>query len=617
MSPLNGAYKYIAPSSNLAVTNQSNQWTDTGSSFTAQLEKAQLTAQKLIRKKPKSGEGYLTAGEVYKQQGHLRAALAVYEQGLLSVPPTDSQYARLQKEAQSVSATLLEHHQMFQYLNPYDIWCLIFAKLNFRDLLRCTSVCQTWSNFISSWPKFWEKHRIEMPQMERSGLEPLIRRQAQEFWFDGPLDISLVVDLLKSLAYTENHVITKLCFNKLQLSCSDASYLAIGLGSTSSSVKRVEFIECKIPKRSIIDPILESCVNLSHLTFSRIDGPLEYYSPLLIRSKNDTPSATFSSLTYLKLSFQYMVYNTMDRIDGPRLCENLAHCPNLVHLFLDSKSLLNQDDCVSQVQRHCPYLRNLVMTFDAEMPPTVVSQIDCHELDIPHTAMDNNKPMTPIGLVRLVLSGGQIGLMQEDIVHVFKKNSRSLSLLYLHYGHKVGPHALGKLARRGAPRLREIRLSTEDSPGRIKIGPPIQQVLTELFSRCPVLEVIEISDKFSCGIQPHTDGYLKVDDQVLVTIAKSCPLLRHLKIVGRRRYLRACMVRFSNVGGQRLSYLEMDMARKHILEVVKKLPLLRYLHVRKDSVYPSDERIPLSEKKAIQRIIEHERGGQLILDRIA
>ncbi|KAI7849159.1 hypothetical protein BDC45DRAFT_290125 [Circinella umbellata] len=172
---------------------------------------AQGKAQKAIRDMPNSTRGYLELGRLYEQDNKLFKALNVYKQGLQVVSAVDPQYTQLQKEKNQVSATLAQRSRGFHQFLPYDVLIQIFNKLDFRDMLRCTGVCQQWCNIMMEWPEFWQKMSREMPQVNRSTLDPLLRRQAQEFRLEGPLDQGLVHDMLLFLSYSDNHSMEKLC----------------------------------------------------------------------------------------------------------------------------------------------------------------------------------------------------------------------------------------------------------------------------------------------------------------------------------------------------------------------------------------------------------------------
>ena len=173
--------------------------------------RAQEKAQKTIRDMPTDARGYLESARIYRQDDKLSKALNVYKQGLQFVLRDDPQYTQLQKGKKQVSATLAQRSRGFHQSLPYDVLVQIFNCLDFRDMLRCTGVCQQWCNFMMEWPEFWERMSREMPQMNRSTLDPLLRRQAQEFRLEGPLDQGLVHDMLLFLSYSDNHFMEALC----------------------------------------------------------------------------------------------------------------------------------------------------------------------------------------------------------------------------------------------------------------------------------------------------------------------------------------------------------------------------------------------------------------------
>ncbi|KAI9496720.1 hypothetical protein BDB00DRAFT_926596 [Zychaea mexicana] len=601
------------------------------------LDKAQEKAQKIIRASPTSAKGYIQSARVYKESGDLQKALGVYRQGLRFVPPEDPLHAQLQKEKQQVSATLLQRSRGFHQLLPYDVVCLIFGSLDFRDMLRCTGVCQGWCNFMMDWPEFWQRMSREMPQMSRSTLDPLLRRQAQEFRLDGQ-DAGLVHDILVFLAHSDNHFMQKLSFKNITLTFEQANLLGTALKSTSPPVKRIEFVDCKIPITRIVAPILQACSSMEHISFSQTDayGTLPYGDA---PKKKDfrMPDFEYTSLTYLKLGVDN-AGNNYGLIDNGRLAGILSRCLNLVHLFLDSNGTTHHGYNITQVLKHCHRLESLVVGPKADLP-AALSHIDESEFDsisnndsvagppsstslsaTPSASNNgssnksNNSSSPPRGLRRLILSGS-VNVTDSDMVSIYKKCHSTLELLYLHYdGARIASSSFYRLAYHEAPKLREIYLATENASGTGNAKhPPIAKALTALFSSCPAVEVIDINDSLSASARSFYGGcYLRVSNGVLKSIAENCFQLRKLRIVGCRQHTKDGLIHFASTGKlRRLVDLEMDMEWQNVLEVVNNLTSLQRLHVRKDS-YGTQTAFPQSHKETASRILG-ERGGDLTL----
>ncbi|KAI8138670.1 hypothetical protein BJV82DRAFT_630094, partial [Fennellomyces sp. T-0311] len=489
--------------------------------------------------------------------------------------------------------------------------------LEFRDLLRCTGVCQAWCNFMIDWPEFWQKLSVEMPQVQRSTLDPLLRRQAQEFRLDGPMDAGLVHDVLMFLAYSDNHFMQNLSFNNLTLNNQDIKLLAGALKSTSPPVKRVEFSNCTLPAEKVIDPVLSACSSMEYVSFSQDSiSPREYSIPPPKRSQIILPQVEFSSLTYLKLKFsgRGLCSTSLMQEQTGYLTGIIRRSPNLIHLFMDSGGGIHQGHILLQALKYCPLIQNIVVSDCANMPETIMSAIDENEYQAPISdgpSSSSSRPSITPGLRRLVLTGGSIKLEKGSLSSIFKRVYKTIELLYLHYdGSQVNTSSFYRLAYHGAPRLREIRMSTENGCGSSSNQPPIAKALAALFSWCPALEVLEINDTFSSrGSSGY--AYLKVDNEVLKAIAENCPYIRYIKVTGRSAHTSNGMLDFVNTGGSRLTYLEIDLDRDIIRKVVDALKALQTLHCRADS-YSYRATMNQQERTEVEQIL-HERGGTLVL----
>ncbi|KAI8139634.1 hypothetical protein BJV82DRAFT_694220 [Fennellomyces sp. T-0311] len=541
-----------------------------------------------------------------RQQGSLLSAINVYKQGLRNVPSSDDQHAQLQKEMSSVSAALAVR-QKIQQLVPYDIWYLIFQYyLRPRDLLRCAGVSRLWYNFVVNIPGFWQQFPMQVSQMTRSMLHIVTPYQPQVIQFHEYMDRDLIDDIRMLLAYWNCNSTLKLLFYKVPvLSSRNINLLTRLLRSLNCSVQ-VEFIDCAFPRSKVIFPILESCTNLSYVSFSQSSVETTGFSESPL-NKIEIPDIQLFSLTYLKLSFQDAAYVDDGQTGRNLLCGIFCKCPNLIHLFLDSGCLLHHRECITESLKHCSRLENLVMNYRGEMPISVISSINDREFN-PRSnfVLLDSIPNYATRLRRLVLNGGHIELDQDDIGTAFMNNYQFLEYLHLNYGHTVGPDALSRLADYGAPRLREICITANRyHPDLSNINnPSIHKILSTLFSRCPNLEVVAFEDTVGAGFHKSINGVIEGDSEVVKAIAEHCPRLRHLKILGgRRRQTLDSILHFAAIRGSRLTYLETDMVRDNILEVVKKLPSLQYLHVRLQMSCSMATFVQVRNKEAATRLV--------------
>ncbi|KAI8138449.1 hypothetical protein BJV82DRAFT_673600 [Fennellomyces sp. T-0311] len=553
----------------------------------------QLTAQKLMHKSPTAATGYLISGEIYKQQNDLWAALDVYNKGLGFVSPEDAMYAQLEKETKIVSATITRLSLQMKQL-PDEILYLIFQHVTPQDLLQCSGVCHTWCALLIDWPVFWKKLSIALPHMRRMTLEPLIRRQVQVFRLDGPMDDNLVKDALQFLDYLQNtHFIQKLHFSRLLFSNPETGILLLKAISTiSPPLNQVKFTECWFSYDLMFSQILSLCSSLTHLSFIRC-----HIDPWRRTSSTKKQHITLSALTYLKLSLGW--YPPADDFATLHPLELFRYCPNLVHLFLDSRaSVMYSGDIVQHALKSCPRLWSLVWTTNAEIPTTAL-------IDIKNTKYATSAAYPTKGLRRLVLSNTDLaGTGRIGISSVIKGTHSTLELLHLtNFGNDNMSLAdlLRLLSRYEFPRLREVHIPTASShfcPG------PKYSIPHTLFHRCPALEVIMIKDAESSVI---------VDNNLLKAIAQCCPLLCHLHIVTQQNYTDDGVLEFSALGGLNLKYLEISIEDDiNLLTIVARLPMLHHLHIHKIDAGYSDRRVDLDVRNAVAEILQ-QRGGSLVL----
>ncbi|KAI9276812.1 hypothetical protein BDA99DRAFT_554767 [Phascolomyces articulosus] len=170
-------------------------------------------AQKTIAGSPELAKGYFALAQLYREQDDFHTATNIYLQGLESVPSDDPDYTLLLKEKEKVRTKIKQRSEDgFYHLLPYDILCLIFDDLEYKDLLQCTTVCQRWNNFMVEWPEFWNRVLLGMPNVDRSTLVSFIQGRARELRLNGSLDRGVNQDILWLLYCMENNnFIQKLC----------------------------------------------------------------------------------------------------------------------------------------------------------------------------------------------------------------------------------------------------------------------------------------------------------------------------------------------------------------------------------------------------------------------
>ncbi|KAI9276811.1 hypothetical protein BDA99DRAFT_119175 [Phascolomyces articulosus] len=380
------------------------------------------------------------------------------------------------------------------------------------------------------------------------------------------------------------------------LAGSDIHQLVRIVRHMSSSLQQIELNDCSTTHNDIVKYLLPACSpGLSYLSFSRkeVRGPKNDYgrrhvvavhytfrlcrAPEKIHKSLEPNNINYTTLTYLKLDshFAPLKSHNSKSSDMPAMIL-IKQCPNLIHLFLpacDKYSYIS--DCLLQAIRSCPQLITLVISVNADMPQTIVSNIDESEYHITSTTTpaDTTKSalLLPSSNDKLVSSSTTIPEKKNNLwnrtsaigksttpstsclrrfvfvqyyrdikpdvfLQVFRASHASLELLYLSYDDcSLGADALNKLASLGCPKLREFRLSTGDNSPILGLRIStisMSTVLVRLFSACPNLEAIELDDS-----RWDTVRLLQISRHVVETIATKCLRLRHLHIFDSRNPL--------------------------------------------------------------------------------
>ncbi|KAI9245871.1 hypothetical protein BDA99DRAFT_527671 [Phascolomyces articulosus] len=316
-------------------------------------------------------------------------------------------------------------------------------------------------------------------------------------------------------------------------------------------------------------------------------------SPLLIEN--------YASLTYLQFAFQSYDGGMDDcTCMTIQLCSILRRCPHLVHLFLESGGAVRHGECIDQVLFYCPRLETLVLSPNAEMPPSILDQRMNHN-DI-NDNYDNVAHIEKRKLKNLVMVGGDIKLTPQHLIKMYQKYHTTLELLYLQYnGEWSEPISLSELARLGTPRLREFRLKSDiqrSSYNEIepslqrwkKAHRPIQQALENFFSSssdCKNLQVIQLTNKYPIRARAEADCHIHVDDPVLEAIAKNCSRLRYMDLTGVCDYSYPDgLVQFATILGTQQQQLQLGYLKLYVgdstdvaLEMVQQLSTLKEFHI--------------------------------------
>ncbi|KAI9264290.1 hypothetical protein BDA99DRAFT_559572 [Phascolomyces articulosus] len=494
-------------------------------------------------------------------------------------------YTQLQKEKEIILEKQARYGRNgFFDILPYDVVCEIFQHIRYRDLLHCIGVCQDWFDFImNEYPYFWHRLMPEQMSSEHKSLtDPLVRHESQEFRLESgdPNDLNVVENNSVLLPMLWNsHSIRKLYYRfPRHWSSKDLWNIYAVIRSLSLTLKQLDIICCKIDPDDILSHLMGVCFsNLTHVSVTQsemkeIDNtntPADLttcskknrvvtlkWIPLEMLGKTRVSSAPFFSasqcyyatLTYLKLCNYHefmqpdpLLNSRFGRLAGSAAAESrvrsmlFSDVPNLIHLFIGWVDIYNHDlvPFYQETTKSCPRLRNLVVTHTASMPPTIQSDIDPSEYensDIIATTTTTTNKATTEGLRRFVLTGCNRSREQKNVIPIFKKHHATFELLYLDYDNLgVGPMALTKLASLGCPHLRELRLCSVSrmlrkpslDKNKKSATPATSTVLVQLFSVCPALQVIELSQE----LFTNSELALEINAEVLETIAQKCSQL--------------------------------------------------------------------------------------------
>ncbi|KAI8146768.1 hypothetical protein BJV82DRAFT_397058 [Fennellomyces sp. T-0311] len=315
--------------------------------------------------------------------------------------------------------------------------------------------------------------------------------------------------------------------------------------------------------------VLESCARVEHILF--IDIKLDYSDRHFTRLGVELPCLTFLELSFSNTQLRYWRNQADALIDS--MSPMFRQCPNLQHFILDNGIPSLQAYCTREVLDHCPRIQTLSVTVRlrnnvTELVYDYIKRTGNTDGTVPSNVL---LPTTTDGL-RFFIHRPATDEHEYNIATVvFDESYSSLEHIELFYdGCNINTYGLFTLAYHGAPFLREIHFSLFGYDMTTHTGPPIDQVLIDLVSRCPSLEVIRIrlSGK-SFTNTPNRNA------ELLMTIAKSCPLLRQLLFrVFAYRFDVKTMLDFAATVGPKLEYLFISMDHSAALTVVQTITTL-------------------------------------------
>ncbi|KAI7852625.1 hypothetical protein BDC45DRAFT_607198 [Circinella umbellata] len=445
------------------------------------LGKQLVIANEMIKIAPTSPKGYLLAGRTYLKQSNLKNALAVYRRGLDCVPTIISSYSLLERNYDVVYTELTNQQQQQQQQQQqpqplqsnaaastelmsdkvvstfaYDIISLIFGHLSLIDLIKCTTVCESWCRFIIKWPPFWQLIEAYLPQLDtelfklylssttKYGVKFFGQKEKQPLLEKFPSSIAF--SILEAL-HEYHHPLQTLVIENMTINTNPASFL--NYLQFHSSLKSIELNNVMLPTTLSIGHLVLVCYQMERLVFKHV--------PLLTNDSNiDISSSISNSINELK----HMATNNMSlkityleiSLGGCPSTESFTHsnnnqlineiirqCSNLRQLFLDPRDSICHGQLMSTVNESCLLLEDFVINHECRMPDTAI------------TINKIGKRSYRNGLRRLVIAGNNNNNnnMTSDQVFSFIKNHQStIELLYLNYdGYIVTSQLLLQLAQ--------------------------------------------------------------------------------------------------------------------------------------------------------------------------
>lgn len=391
-----------------------------------------------------------------------------------------------------------------------------------------------------------------------------------------------------------------------------------------------------------------------------------------LMKSNSKTGASYYALTKLRLSFighgSPTVGYRRSADDGgycdstlqQLLCKALMRCVHLEYLQLDVRDPCNHALLVQQAIKASRHLTHCIISPDCDIPRDTV--LACWH-------NDTTTCTTQQGLKVLVMTAGKSGRIGcQSGKSILAKTHRTLELMYLHYDDLVVTAAAlvatpTHCFKDGFPYLRELRLSTEErlwgssnnaynnssSSGHssmIQYGSSdimssapclnpngggnsnnnnnsnnssssnrrltIEKALALMLAQCPVLQVFILEYTLgwqSGGLEEGISDPLRIDQEGLLAMAKGCPQLRHVELIGQYFLPVWGLLQFSRVGGNQLERLKLSFADRmtdqDFVEMTVNMPRLRWIDYRTESRKPLD--VPQANA------LLHQRGGAVRL----
>lgn len=140
----------------------------------------------------------------------------------------------------------------------------------------------------------------------------------------------------------------------------------------------------------------------------------------------------------------------------------------------------------------------------------------------------------------------------------------------------------------------------------------IEKALALMLAQCPALQVFILEYTLgwqSGGLEEGISDPLRIDQEGLLAMAKGCPQLRHVELMGQYFLPVWGLLQFSKVGGNQLERIKLSFADRmtdqDFVEMTVNMPRLRWIDYRTESRRPLD--VPQANA------LLHQRGGAVRL----
>ncbi|KAJ8652696.1 hypothetical protein O0I10_011641 [Lichtheimia ornata] len=286
---------------------------------------------------PRSGLGYLCAGDVYCQQGHHAAAVTIYDQGLEAVPESDAHYQQLRQHRMTAIAN---NNKRVDFISqsPLDIVITNIVprmqpKFYSESSCEYLFVSRAWRERILQQPKGLNFHFGKNVHTFKNGHVKLVRFAPYVQILQGHLCDLHLDDLFHRAPFPNLKEIWFYCkdttprrpfINGLELVAHSLARMVI-LGSCSS-------IELR--------DIVETCPNLEYLEACGFE--------IIMPSSSTASYPKMTRLLLYGISESALAYDNMVDV--------LSRFPSLLLLRI---SPMPESRLLNALQDHCPYLQRL------------------------------------------------------------------------------------------------------------------------------------------------------------------------------------------------------------------------------------------------------------------